>query len=136
MVVILVMIMLAVALSSFFIFQSGTEISKADAQRVFGESCIEYEKKQCSWDVTEQQGFGKFVESCKVLFGQEREALTCLYSLCGRCKSFELEDLHCRSVCQQVQALSRNGGASDTAALCEQYRTEAQCGSVQCGACA
>ena len=70
-VIMLVLVMLVVVLTSFFLFQSGSQISKADATRIFQQSCDQFAKRGCSWDVTYDQDFDKFVQACKIVNGEE-----------------------------------------------------------------
>ncbi|MBI4170744.1 MAG: hypothetical protein HY514_03550 [Candidatus Aenigmarchaeota archaeon] len=132
-VIIAILVMLLVTLASFFIFQSGSEISKAEAQRIFGEQCIEYEKKRCSWDVTEEASFDRFVASCKLLYGQEREALSCLYAICGQCRNFALENVRCEGICRGIDGQKKLGHAITE--TCNAYSTDVQCSGVRCGVC-
>ncbi len=133
-VLIVVMVLVVIVLVSFFLFQSGSQISKADAKSIFEQKCIDYGKRSCPWDVTEEQGFDNFLQSCKVLYGSEREAFSCIYSLCGQCKGFEIENLECAARCSAIQGLQKKGG-SDIPALCTEYKSDSRCGSVQCGVC-
>lgn len=130
-VAIIVVALVAAVLSSFFIFQSGAQISKAEASRIFEERCVEYGRRGCSWDVTEEQGFASFLQSCKALHGGEREAFSCLYSLCGQCKEFEPRDLECAAQCSALEGLKIKGSIADQ---CGAYGS-GPCAGFACGAC-
>ncbi len=132
-VIIVVLVLLLIALASFFVFQTGSDIGKAEAQRIFGEQCIEYGKKNCAWDVTEEPGFDRFVASCKLLHGQEREALSCLYAICGQCRNFALENVMCERICRGIDGQKQMGNS--IAEACETYKADEQCGKVGCGVC-
>jgi len=133
-VILLVLIMLAVTLSSFFIFQSGAQISKADANKIFQQRCAEYGNKGCTWDVTYGEDFNQFVAACKIVNGQDREAFSCLYSMCAQCKSFDLEKIQCAEFCSRLAGLKKAGDGSMMAA-CSDYTTSPQCGQIKCGVC-
>ncbi len=133
-VIILVMVMLVVALASFFMFQSGAQISKADASRIFQARCADYEKRGCAWDVTYEKDFEQFVTACKIVNGEEREAFSCLYSLCTQCKSFELEKIQCAEFCSRIDGLKK-AGDGNIASACSDYTTSPQCAQIKCGVC-
>ena len=131
-VIMLVCIMLLVAVASFFIFQTSASMTKAEAEKLFQEDCLAYAKSDCSWSVTEQPGFQKFVDACKLLYGQERESLSCLYSFCGSCKSFNFQNVECEARCRLVNGLKSSGNSVTDA--CSSYSQK--CPTIACGGCA
>jgi len=131
-VVLVLVLLVVVVISSFFLFQTGTSAGKAQAEAVFRSQCLSYQKQNCAWRVTEMPEFQGFVDSCKILYGQDREAFSCLYSLCTQCKSFALENVRCESICRGIDGEKTLG--NDINEACGIYKSD--CGKVACRICA
>ena len=132
-VVIAVAVLLVAVVASFFLLQSSGGISKTQAQNLFNIQCQEYGKESCTWNVTDRADFQQFVNSCKILYGQDKEALTCLYSICSQCKRFDINNYRCDYLCSGIRGQRDLGNSVDEA--CSTYKADAQCGTIKCGAC-
>lgn len=130
-------ILVLVVLAYFITIQAGSQTSTADANRVFSTKCQEYRSKDCSWAVTAEADFNDFMNACRFLYGNEREAFSCLYVFCPACKdesigTANLENgLRCASICNQC------AGDSDLnlrTTCCQQLAS--QCTGTSCSACA
>ena len=130
--IVLLVIFLAIV-GSFFLLQSGTEISKADAKKLFELRCQDYANRGCSWDITEEQSFTQYVTACKILYGEEREAFSCLYSLCPGCKSFDIDYVRCAGICKGIEGQDQLG--NPTEAACAIYNADTECRRLGCKAC-
>ena len=97
-VVIIIAVIVLAAMSFFIYFQSGAAISEYDAQAAFTTSCETYKKAECSWSVTYEKGFEKFLDACRKLYGNEREAFSCLISMC--CQEVKFTDVQCAGLCK------------------------------------
>ena len=132
-VIVIMAILILSVIAAFFILQSGQQISEADAQRVFNANCQNYAKQSCSWDVTRDPSFSIYLQACKPLYGQEREAFSCLYAMCQPCKEFNVPQTKCAGLCKACQANSDIGISST--ACCSEFSS--QCTDVyECNTCA
>ncbi|HLD85800.1 MAG TPA: hypothetical protein VI968_04545 [archaeon] len=131
-VVILVVLILSV-LAAFFLLQSGQQVSEADAQRIFNAECQDYAAQSCSWDVTRSPSFGAYLQACKRLYGQEREAFSCLYAMCQPCKEFNVPQTKCAGLCKACQA-NADIGISVTS-CCSEFTSQCT-GIIECNTCA
>jgi hypothetical protein len=131
-ILIAICVLVLVAVSSFFFFRVNPEIDKAKAQRTFNLACNDYAKRGCAWELTEEAGFSDFLDSCKIVFGSDKEEFSCLYSMCSECKQFEAQYTQCAGRCSRIEADLRMGiGITDT---CATYLE--QCPGHACQACA
>lgn len=108
-VVVAVVALVLIVLSSFFVLQTGPQVTKAEANRIFASWCQNYAERECPWSVTREEGFDEYLEACRVLHGKEREATSCLYSFCAGCKEISLKDLHCDGLCNVCKANAAAG---------------------------
>ena len=130
-VIIAVVAMVLVVLSTLFLQSSGQSLSKAEAERIFNTQCINYGQRGCQWSVTYEPSFADYLKACRVLHGDQREAYSCLYSLCDRC--FETTDLKCSGLCNICNGHDYASVARGE--CCSAYASQCQGSSVNCGAC-
>lgn len=127
-IVLTIVVLVLVIVASFFVLQTGPQVSRADANRVFAAQCQNYAQRGCSWDVTHEPQFSAYLDACRAVHGAEREASTCLYALCDGCKQFALSQARCDGLCNLCKG---NAAAGIDATSCvAQY--EAQCAG-SCG---
>ncbi len=130
-VLIVIAVLLLVSLGSFFIFRTGQSAGEVDARKTFGDMCLSFDSRGCPWNVTEDANFGNFINACKIIYGQDKEAFTCLYSFCDSCKKFDPAFSACAGRCTQLQGQSKVG--IDIGAGCTLYK--ADCTGLKCGVC-
>jgi len=100
-IVILILALLVLGAVMYFIFsQAAGGMTQAEANRIFYGKCQEYKSRNCDWSVTYDKDFDKFVDACRFLFGAQRDAFSCLYSMCQDCKELELSDIKCAGMCK------------------------------------
>ena len=130
-VVIVIMALLLVSFGSFFVFRSGEDIGMADARKMFEEKCIAYQKRGCSWEVTEEADFQQFLQACKRVYGPDKEEFSCLYAMCQQCKEFDPVYTQCAGRCSGIAGQKKLG--FDVQQSCQVYGEE--CPVPRCGAC-
>ncbi len=130
-----------ITVSMFVMTQSSIELSKTEANRIFNTKCLEYkEKYSCNLGAADTDpDFGKFVDSCRVLYGSERESLTCLTKFCSYCDENRLrvadlaDDTKCAAICEYTTG-SRAIGLS-TGLFCGKFRQKCGASGMTCDAC-
>lgn len=127
-VVVAVLALVLVTLSSFLLQSSGGSISDADARRVFDTKCLAYGKLNCDWTITYEADFTDYMKACRRLYGQWREAFSCLYTLCDRC--FQTADLKCSGLCNICNG--HDYASVDRGTCCLRYQTECSGSAVDC----
>ncbi|HIG97292.1 MAG TPA: hypothetical protein HA230_03025 [Candidatus Aenigmarchaeota archaeon] len=127
-VVMVILVIVLVALSSFLLQSSGGSISGVEAERIFNTKCLAYGKLNCDWKVTYEPDFPDYVKACRILYGQWREAFSCLYTLCNQC--YETADLKCSGLCNICKG-HENAGV-DRQTCCLRYQTECSGSAVDC----
>ncbi len=120
-VIVAVVVMVLVTLSMFFMTSTGGSLSKVEAERIFNTHCVAYVQQECDWDVTRQPEFSDYMRACKILYGDYREAYSCLYTFCQGC--FETRDLRCANLCHvcsghDALGIERNACCSRYTAQC------------------
>jgi hypothetical protein len=144
MVLLSLILIVAVVLSAFLTTQSGIQIGKTDANRIFTTKCLDYnEKYSCEFqEVQRDPDFADFVNSCKTIYGQEREANSCLHSFCNSCDDGRLnkenlaDSTVCESICESCIGSMRIGAYSHRSICCAQYKSNPKCASSPaCSAC-
>ncbi len=96
-IVIAIAVLALTSLSLFFFQSSGTSVTRTQAERIFNTKCAVYSQQDCPWSVTYSADFQEYLDACRVLYGPEREAFSCIYMLCPRCK--ETSNLRCSGLC-------------------------------------
>jgi hypothetical protein len=129
-VVLILAVLVLTALLYFFFTQTGGEMSKAEANRIFYGECQKYKNMQCAWSATYDPGFQKFLKACKFLFGEERDAFSCLYSMCADCKEYRLDEIQCAGMCEICKGHQSSG--VDLGSCCEEFRDRC---SIDCFVC-
>ena len=127
-VIVALVVLTLVMISTFFFRSSGISISKAEAERIFNSDCLTYAQRSCDWEVTHEPEFNNYLKACRTLYGEYREAYSCLYSLCSRC--FETTDLKCGGLCKVCNGHDASGVDRET--CCLNYNTECGGSSVDC----
>ena len=130
-VIVALVVLVLVMVSTFFFQSSGSSISKAEAERIFNSDCLTYGQRQCDWEVTHEPEFNNYMKACRVLYGEYREAYSCLYSLCNRC--FETNDLKCAGLCKVCSG--HDSASVDKETCCLRFKTECGGSAVDCGSC-
>lgn len=128
-IIIVLAVMVLVALSAFFFQSSGSSLTHAQAERIFNTQCTTYTQRQCDWSATYEPGFQQYLDACRVLYGEEREAFSCLYVLCQGCK--ETTDLRCSGLCHICSG--HEAASVERQTCCSRYSVE--CAQSQCDAC-
>jgi hypothetical protein len=129
-VVIILAVLVLTAIMFFFFSQTGAEMDKAEANKIFYTECQRYKNMQCAWSATYEAGFDDFMKACKFLFGQERDAFSCLYSMCADCKEYTLDEIQCAGMCEICNG-HKNSGV-DVSSCCEEYNNKC---TLSCGSC-
>ena len=130
-VVIAIVAMVLVVLSSLFLSSSGQSLTKAEAERIFNTQCITYGQRSCNWQVTYEADFQNYLKACRTIYGEQREAFSCLYSLCDRC--FESSDLKCSGLCNICNG--HDYASIARGECCSRYQGECASSSVNCKTC-
>lgn len=130
-VIIAVLVLVLVSLSFFVFNSSGESISRAEAERIFNTNCLAYSQRNCDWSATKEPGFENFLKACRVLYGPEREAFSCMYTYCTRC--YETADLKCASTCNICSG--HTSAAIDTKTCCAKYQAECSGSKFNCDVC-
>ncbi|MBI4896348.1 MAG: hypothetical protein HY832_02265 [Candidatus Aenigmarchaeota archaeon] len=130
-VVLIIVGLVLVVMNSLLLGQTGKQFTQAEALRVFNTQCAAYREQRCDWSVTKDASFDSFLQACRTLYGLEREALSCLYSLCQDCKTFDPRSLACEGRCKLCEGSKKLG--IDTTDCCTIYANECQ---GTCDACA
>ncbi|GEM_PF-2529021 len=131
-VVLIIVALVLVILSSFLLGQTGAQITKAEAERIFTSQCQIYSQNNCEWDVTRNSDFSKYVEACRVLYGPERDSFSCLYVLCNACKDTQNFQIKCAGICSACKGNNEIGISTET--CCAEFT--AQCsGVIECSVC-
>ena len=128
-IIIIIAVMVLVSLILFFFQSSGSSLTRAQAERIFNTQCTTYSQRQCDWSVTYEPGFQNYLESCRVLYGQEREAFSCLYVLCQSCK--QTTDIRCSGLCNICNG--HESASVERQTCCSRF--SAECTQFQCDAC-
>ncbi len=124
-----ILILVLVALSSLLLSSSGQSLTKAEAERIFNTQCLAYNQRGCDWPVTYEPEFQRYLSACRVLYGSEREAYSCLYSLCSRC--FETHNLRCSGLCNICNG--HDYASVERQECCSRFNAE--CEGFSCAAC-
>lgn len=129
-VIIMAIMIVVLAVVIFFIMrQSAVQISQSDAEKIFATKCEQYKTDfSCSWKATYEPNFDSFLQACKKIYGTDREAFSCLMSIC--CQSFKFEDTECEGLCKLCKGNYLIG--IKTEKCCEQFA--AKC-SINCEVC-
>jgi len=131
-VVVIVIVLVLVVLSTFLLGQTGVQITKAEAERIFNAQCQIYSQRNCEWDVTRNPEFPKYVEACRVLYGPERDSFSCLYVLCNACKDTQNFQIKCAGICNACKGNQQIGISTET--CCSEFT--GQCtGVLECDVC-
>ncbi|MBI4162508.1 MAG: hypothetical protein HY513_02400 [Candidatus Aenigmarchaeota archaeon] len=131
-VIVVIVVLVLVILSTFLLGQAGSQISKADAERIFASQCQVYSQNNCEWAVTRNSDFNKYVEACRVLYGPERDSFSCLYVLCNACKDTQNSQIKCAGICNACKGNDETG--INTEPCCAEFT--AQCtGVLDCEVC-
>lgn len=103
--VITVVIVILVLLTLIFFLgsTSATQTSRSSANLIFSTKCQTYAEKGCSFALTEEPDFDKFLDACRTLFGTNSGASACLHSYCNGCKEYNIEDLECVARCGRCE---------------------------------
>lgn len=128
-IIIAIAVMVLVALIALFLQSSGGSLTRAEAERIFNTMCTTYNQRQCEWPVTYEAEFANYLNACRTLYGQEREAFSCLYALCQGCK--ETNDLRCSGLCYICSG--HESASVDRQVCCSRF--SAECTQFQCDAC-
>ena len=116
-----------VFVNSFFLSQSGTAMTNAEAQNIFYSRCSEYEREGFAWSVTRSEGFKEFLEACKVLFGEQNGRFSCLFDFCGS----QSQNLACDSLCNACAGFEQAG--ADKSLCCGQFASTCETSCSVCG---
>ena len=124
-----IVVVVLVTLSFFINIESSEQITRSNANQVFNSLCQSYKNMQCDWAVTREDKFNDFMQACRVLYGNEREAYSCLYTYCQACKTDESADLKCASACEQCRA---DSSISVRSTCCQQFAASCANSVVKC----
>lgn len=127
-VVIAILVIVLLMLSTFFLGSTGESMTRAEAERIFSADCVTYSQRNCDWEVTREPEFQNYLKACRVLYGNYREAYSCLYTLCTRC--FETLDLKCSGLCNICNG--HDYASVDRETCCARYKGECSSSSFDC----
>ncbi len=127
-VILAIVVLVLVTLSMFFTSSTGGSLSRAEAERIFNTKCVAYVQQGCDWSVTKTSEFADYMRACRVLYGDYREAYSCLYSFCQGC--FESYDLRCANLCHTCAGHEAAG--IDRTSCCTRYSAQCAGSSFDC----
>ena len=119
-----IVVVVLVTLSLFITTGTGPSISQGSANYIFSTKCLEYKQRACSWSVTYDTDYSKYVSACKQIYGPDSDSESCLYVHCSSCKTFEYQQLACDGIARGCASLKSNSAlnadrcCSDFAARC------------------
>ncbi len=118
-IVILALAIIVLVSVLFFVFsQSGEQISKTEANRIFQEKCSLYRSLNCDWGVTHREDFDEFLKACQLLYGRQNLAFSCLGKYCCN----KVTDAKCDGLCELCKANKKAG--IDYNLCLDQYKKE------------
>ncbi len=127
-IIVAIAVMALAALSAFFFQSSGSSLTRTQAERIFNTQCTTYGQRQCDWSVTYEPQFQNYLDACRVLHGQEREAFSCLYVLCSACK--ETTNLRCSGLCNICNG--HESASVERQTCCSRFSSECSGSDVDC----
>ncbi|MBI2579236.1 MAG: hypothetical protein HYW26_05990 [Candidatus Aenigmarchaeota archaeon] len=128
--VIISVALVAFLLTTFYIFfsqQSGEQLSRTEANRIFYSTCDDYKKEKCDWSVRQRSDFTGFMDSCRVLFGDTAGDYSCLYQQC----CVETKDILCSGLCNACRGNEFSRANKESCCA----RVKADCPDAQCDVC-
>src|SRR3989344_5888378 len=89
-IMIMVIVALILIVLSFFLTTSTSKsLDTGDAELTFNTQCQQYKLQKCSFSVTGDASFDRFLTACQQLYGKDSGEFSCLYVHCPACKEFE-----------------------------------------------
>jgi hypothetical protein len=136
-----IVLIVLVVISAFITTQSGTQFTQSDANRIFNEKCLYYKSSyNCDYNqATADADFPKFFDSCRSLYGSERDSFTCLDVYCQSCSGNNMDKskmplgTKCTSFCQSATGLLKVGQSNTV--FCSRFSSECGSSGVNCDVC-
>lgn len=118
-VIIAIVVLLLSILGIFVLSQAGQSGTSASYDRIFFAGCEQIQQRGCAQTTEEYtlvQNDAEFINACRYKYGQDQNALSCVFQFCSSCSKYQTaQQAICGPWCDRVRsrAVANPGGIAD-----------------------